>query len=92
MCAASKLFLPAILAGIAAASLTGQPIAGWIVAGLVAALLYVSGRRRAESFACVLAPQRTDRRPSAADPTRPDREVAPTTTVDRCTDHGGRTG
>ena len=75
VCAASRLILPAILAGIAAASFTSQPFAGWIVAGLVAALLHVRRRRRAESFACAVAPRRTDRQPSTADPPRPDPET-----------------
>jgi hypothetical protein len=82
VCAASRLFLPAVLAGVVAASPTRQPITGWIVAGLVATLLSVRGRR-AESFGCAVARSALTGYLRPLTPRRPDREPADTTTVDR---------
>ena len=56
VCAASRLLLPAIVAGMIAATLTNQALVGWAVAVGVAALLYLAGRRRGASLNCALPP------------------------------------
>jgi len=54
VCAVSRLILPAVLAGLVVGSLTNQPLAGWIVAGVVGGLLHLDARRRARSLGCPL--------------------------------------
>ncbi len=45
MCGLGRLVFPAVLVGVAVASIAGSAAAGWLAAAAVAAVLLVVGRR-----------------------------------------------
>lgn len=68
MCGLSRMIFPAAMIGLAVSSLSGHPLAGWLAAAVVAAVVYVMGRR-SPVRACP-APVRPAGRPSRTVPDR----------------------
>ncbi len=61
MCGLTRVIWPAAVIGLAVASLAGNPVAGWLAAAAVAAVLLAIGRR-SPARACAVVPPRPARR------------------------------